>query len=113
LPVRFVINTHYHLDHVAGNGIFALAGAVLLAQRHVRDWIHVENLRLVTEGMAAEHLTMTHEQRAFIEGFVAPTAVYDNRLDLYLGSRQLDVRSFPGHTGSDSVIFVPDARVAF
>jgi len=32
LPVRFVINTHYHLDHVAGNNVFLEAGAGIVAQ---------------------------------------------------------------------------------
>ena len=32
---------------------------------------------------------------------------------LYLGSRAIDVRSFPGHTGGDSIVVVPDAKVAF
>jgi cyclase len=45
LPVKFVINTHYHLDHVAGNAVFIDAGAVALAHRHVRGWIHSENLK--------------------------------------------------------------------
>ncbi len=112
LPVRFVINTHYHLDHVAGNGIFAASG-LGLAQRNVRDWIHTENLRLVTEGMAAQHQVITPAQRALIAGLVAPTAVYDGALDLYLGARHLRVRTLPGHTGGDSVVLVPDAQVAF
>jgi glyoxylase-like metal-dependent hydrolase (beta-lactamase superfamily II) len=37
LPVRFVINTHHHPDHVSGNGIFVDAGAVVLGQRNVRE----------------------------------------------------------------------------
>lgn len=113
LPIKFVINTHYHSDHVAGNGVFAAAGALVLAHRNVRDWIHTENLRLMTEGMASKHLVITPEQRSFIEGFVAPTAVYENGVDLYLGSRRLEVRSFPGHTGGDSVVIVPDVKVMF
>src|SRR5271165_2971771 len=35
LPVKFVVNTHYHLDHVTGNGVFARAGAVIIAHRNV------------------------------------------------------------------------------
>ena len=106
LPVRFVVNTHYHLDHVGGNGVFAAAGAMVVAERHVRDWIHTENLRLLGP-------QITPAQKATTEAFVAPTVVYDEGANLYLGSRQIQVRSFPGHTGSDSIVVIPDAKIVF
>jgi cyclase len=34
-------------------------------------------------------------------------------LDLHLGSRLVRVRWMPGHTGGDSVVTIPDARVVF
>jgi hypothetical protein len=34
---------------------------------------------------------------------------YDRRIDHYLGSRRLEVRTWPGHTGGDSIVVVPDA----
>ena len=45
LPIRFVVNTHYHLDHVTGNGVFHDAGAQIVAQRNVRAWERTENLK--------------------------------------------------------------------
>ena len=33
LPMRFVVNTHYHLDHVNGNDVFAAVGATIVAHR--------------------------------------------------------------------------------
>ncbi|HUK31187.1 MAG TPA: MBL fold metallo-hydrolase, partial [Candidatus Acidoferrum sp.] len=45
LPIKYVVNTHYHIDHVTGNGVFAEAGAIIFAHKNVRDWIHVENLK--------------------------------------------------------------------
>src|ERR1700682_1509976 len=53
------------------------------------------------------------QQRAFIEALLPPTVTYDQSMDLYLGSREIHVRSFPGHTGGDSVVLIPDARVVF
>jgi cyclase len=113
LPIKFVVNTHYHPDHVAGNGVFVEAGAVVLAQRNVRGWIHTDNLRLASEGLRSIGREITSEQRAFIEGLVPPTVVYDNAVDLYLGSREIQVRSFPGHTGGDSVVMTPDAKIVY
>ena len=106
LPVKFVINTHYHFDHVAGNGVFANAGAIVLAHRHVRDWIHTENLRLMGPAI-------TTEQKAATETLVAPTVGYDDGVTLYLGSRRIQLRSFPGHTGGDSIVVIPDSKIVF
>jgi cyclase len=106
LPVKFVINTHYHLDHVAGNGVFAQAGAAIVGHKNVRTWIHTENLKFFGKDIKPE-------QKAMVEGLVAPNIAYDSSVDLYLGSRKILVRYFPGHTGGDSVVIIPDAQVVF
>jgi cyclase len=105
LPVRYVINTHYHIDHVTGNRVFADAGAVIFAQRNVRAWIHTGNLKFFPHPTAA--------QRAWVAGLRSPDAVYAHGITLYLGKREVDVRVLPGHTGGDSAVLVPDANVVF
>ena len=106
LPIRFVVNTHYHLDHVAGNRVFKDAGAVIVAQRNVGAWIHTENLKFFGKNIKPE-------QKAEVEGFAAPDILYDTSLELRLGARRVEVRFYPGHTGGDSVVRVPDADVTF
>jgi cyclase len=106
LPIKFVVNTHYHIDHVAGNSLFQQNGAVVFAQRNVRTWIHTENLKFFGKDIKPE-------QRKMVETLGAPDAVYDSGITLFLGSRRIDVRVFPGHTGGDSVVFIPDANVVF
>ncbi len=41
-PVRFVVNTHVHGDHVGGNENMAKAGAILVAHENVRKRMSVE-----------------------------------------------------------------------
>lgn len=106
LPIKFVVNTHYHLDHVTGNAVFAQAGAVVIAHKNVRGWIHTENLKFFGAGIKPE-------QKAWIDGLFAPNLVYDSSVELFLGARRVLVRYFLGHTGGDSVVSVPDANVYF
>jgi cyclase len=107
LPIKFVINTHYHGDHVGGNGVFVDAGASILAHRNVRTWIHAENLRLIGGDKAPQDI------KTMVQGLTRPSVLFIDGVNLYLGEREIQVRCFPGHTGGDSVVFVPDAGVAF
>lgn len=106
LPVKFVINTHYHLDHVAGNRIFAKGGAVIVGHHSVRVWIHTENLKFFGDKIKPA-------EKAMVENLLAPEVTYDSGITLFLGSRHPDVSFFEGHTGGDSVVSIRDAGVVF
>jgi glyoxylase-like metal-dependent hydrolase (beta-lactamase superfamily II) len=106
LPIRFVVNTHYHLDHVNGNDVFAAAGAIIVAHRNVRAWMRTENIKMLDP-------PVTPEKKARVQSLTLPAVVYDSHIELYLGSRRINVRYYPGHTGGDSVISIPDAHVVF
>jgi cyclase len=106
LPIKYVVNTHYHIDHVIGNGVFAEAGAVIFAHKNVRDWIHTENLKFYGPNI-------TPAQKASVEALTSPMVVYTTGVDLFLGQRRIYVRYFPGHTGGDSMVFDPESNVVF
>jgi cyclase len=106
LPIHFVVNTHYHLDHVNGNDVFAAAGATIVAHRGVRAWMRSENVKMLDP-------PVTPEKKARVASLTLPTLIYDTGIDLYLGSRRIVVRYYPGHTGGDSVVWIPDAHVVF
>jgi cyclase len=106
LPIKFVVNTHYHLDHVAGNKIFQEAGAVVVAHDNVRAWIHTENLKFFGKDIKPE-------QKAEVDNLGAPDALYQEAFTIYLGSRKIEVVHLLGHTGGDSIVHIPDAKVTF
>lgn len=107
LPVRFVVNTHYHLDHVAGNGVFAEAGAVVMAHENVRGWERTENLKFFGP-------KITPEQRASVEGLYLPQVTYTQGATAYIGGKRgVTLRVMPGHTGGDTVVYDAESNVVF
>ncbi len=106
LPVRYVINTHYHADHTGGDAVFRDAGAIIIAHRNVRGWVRTENLHLFGD-------RITPAIKAQVEALPLPDLVLDKDLTLWLGSKRVDVRMERGHTGGDLVVSIPDAKVLF
>ncbi|MEJ6000620.1 MBL fold metallo-hydrolase [Paucibacter soli] len=108
LPLRYVVNTHHHIDHVAGNAVLAAEGALIVSQRHVAGWQHSENQRLM-----GERAKPGSPGAALIAALPEPQLSYTQALELQLGGRKLLLRHYPGHTGGDTVVSVPDAQVVF
>jgi len=105
LPVRYVINTHHHIDHVAGNGVLKDAGALTVAHRNVMEWLRTENLKFYEPEQS--------EERALVERLPLPDVLVDDQLTIRLGARRLELCALPGHSGGDLVVAVPDAQVLF
>jgi quinoprotein relay system zinc metallohydrolase 2 len=100
-PIRYVINTHMHPDHVLGNAAFEGTGA---------EFIGHHNLPAAL-GARAESYLRNARDRIGAEAFagtkiVLPTRAVTDALDLDLGGRVLTLRARPtAHTDNDLTIF--------
>jgi cyclase len=92
-PVKVVINTQHHPDHVGNNQKFIDAGAQVVA------------LDLLKTHMASDPRTKA------IPGL--PTQTFTgNTHTVKLGGAEVRLYFFgPGHTGGDTMVYFPDAKV--
>jgi glyoxylase-like metal-dependent hydrolase (beta-lactamase superfamily II) len=102
-PVRYVVDTHWHFDHVGGNASFAKQGAAIIAQENTRA-------RLMTEqpnplGRAT--------QKAFAAAFW-PRITFADSLTLHVNGDDVELLHFAnGHTDGDAIVFFHKANVLF
>ena len=102
-PVRFIINTHYHEDHVGGNEFFQKQ-APIIAHDNVRK-------RLEEGGTAGNLGSVKFEAKPQPKGAL-PILTFDHDVTVHLNGediRALHVQN--GHTDGDSVIFFPKSNV--
>jgi len=105
-PIRYVVKTHYHVDHTGGDQVLREAGGIIIAHRNVRGWVRTSNINLFGD-------RITPELKARIAALPLPDLVTDKDLTVWLGSRKVKVQTVLGHTGGDLTVSVPDARVLF
>jgi cyclase len=111
-PVKFVVNTHYHLDHAWGNCQFVKLGAVVIAHENARPHMaESANTLAHPEGFG---LTAKDLEGTTLSG---PTITFTDSMIIDLGDVTVELR-YPGptHTNDsitanvtqDKVIFVGD-----
>jgi cyclase len=92
LPVKYVLNTHHHPDHVGNNQKFIDAGATVIA------------LEALKTDMASDARTKD------IPGL--PTQTFAKDYVLKFGGAEVDAHSYGrGHTGDDTMVYFPDLKV--
>lgn len=100
-PVRFVINTHWHGDHVGGNENFAAAGAVIVAHENVRQRMSSEQF------MAVFNRTVPASPPGAL-----PVVTFEQGVSLHLNGDTVRVMHVANaHTDGDSLVYFERANV--
>jgi len=102
-PVRFIINTHYHLDHTGGNEFF---------QKQVAIIAHDNVRKRLEEGSAAGNGGSIHVEHKPQPRGALPIITFDHDVTVHLNGEDIRALHFPaGHTDGDSVIYFPKSNV--
>ena len=101
-PVKFIVNTHWHFDHVGGNENFAKGGTVIVAHNNVRK-------RMATEQfIEAFQRTVPPSPKAAL-----PMVTFFDGTTFHMNGQTIGVQhtQIPAHTDGDSIIYFEEANV--
>ncbi len=140
-PVRWVVNTHFHYDHTAGNSIFG-PEVQIIGHEYIRhaildlDVLHHEPFLTALNNIPGQVDTLKKQiadekdptKRAALEKALAakqadweefkvikptpPTMTYNSKMTLYQGQREIQLLFLGrGHTQGDTFVYLPKERI--
>jgi cyclase len=119
-PIRYVINTEHHVDHIFGNYFFKGAGTVI-HHKGVADNFMVPTPLLDPFDYAAEAIPMSDPEGAAIMPtrdvyFADPNRAqitFTGDVVLHVGDHTFNLIHTPGHTPGQIAVHVPEESAVF
>lgn len=109
-PIRYVVNTHTHLDHAFGNCVFTKLGAVVISQEKDREGLEkiaaVALKDAVAFGVTEEMLQGTT--------ISVPTISFTQAARVDLGGIAVElIAAAPSHSPGSAFAWIPSRKVVF
>lgn len=100
-PIRYLVNTHWHWDHVGGDGLFAKAGAVLISSEPSRHYIVEEQKKNSPAGTPYAR-----------DPLAIPVITVNRGMTFHLAGQTVEVIPVPpAHTNGDLAVRFVEADV--
>jgi cyclase len=101
LPIKYLIDTHYHADHTGGNELFAKDGAIVVAQDNVKKRLEEGT----TNGLTGARTPAAPKG-------ALPSDTYTNFSKISLSGRVADLKHIANaHTDGDTYVWFKTANV--
>ena len=95
LPIKYVVNTHFHFDHTGGNKAIKTQAIPIVGRGTIREDMLAKNLQY-DPNPSPPDLVVTDDSK------------------IWLGNREIQLKAVEGHSGgTDIIIYIPDANVLF
>jgi len=110
-PVRFIIHTEPHTDHILGDFIFSPPAIVI-----AHDGATASMKKAVTPESTEKRMAASPEMREAYKGFrlVTPHVEYRDKMALNVGERTFELYYLKNiHSEADTAIWMPKERIVF
>jgi glyoxylase-like metal-dependent hydrolase (beta-lactamase superfamily II) len=117
-PIRYLINTEPHGDHIAGNAYFT-GGTVVVGHKKLQECFDQYLFAQGTIEEKRERMKQTDPDSVWLVGHPdypasnKPTLTYTDELTLHVGNHTFQIVHHPGHTAPQTSIYVPEEGVVF
>ncbi len=101
IPVKVLIDTHWHYDHVGGNEAFGKTGAEIVA--------HVNTLKRVS---TRQHMVFMNRDVEPLAAIGLPKKTFTTQQKMTFGLETMEiVHHPPSHTDGDTTVFFPKPNI--
>jgi cyclase len=116
-PIRFLINTEPHGDHISGNAYFPRVEVI--GHRKLQEVFERYLAAFGSLDDKRERFKQSDPDSVWLVGHPdyrdpnAPTRTFEDRLHLHLGNHTFEIIHMPGHTAPQTSVYVPQEGVVF